>query len=68
MTAEPLLSLMDATMDVGEFCQVVGLRRRTAYHYIRDGLVPSIRIGRSIRIRRDVVETILRDGIHRRVV
>lgn len=65
---QPLVSLIDATVDVSEFCRVVGVRRRTAYNYIRDGLIPSIRVGRAIRIRRDVVEKVLRDGIHRRVL
>lgn len=58
----------DVTMDVEELCQVLRLKKRTAYQYLADGLIPSIRIGKQIRIRRDTVEQILDNGVYKRVV
>lgn len=61
-------TLDDVTMDVDELCVVLKLKKRTAYQYLADNLIPHIRIGKQIRIRRDTVEQILEHGIYKRVL
>jgi excisionase family DNA binding protein len=61
-------TIEDVTMDVVELCRVLRLKKRTAYQYLADGLIPSIRIGKQIRIRRDTVDQILENGVYKRVV
>jgi excisionase family DNA binding protein len=67
-TIDRARTLDDVTMDVEELCQVLRLKKRTAYQYLADGLIPSIRIGKQIRVRRDTVEQILEHGVYKRVV
>ncbi len=43
-----------------EFCEETGFRSTTTRKMIRLGILPVIRIGRRIRISRDVVEATLR--------
>jgi excisionase family DNA binding protein len=43
-----------------EFCEETGFRPTTTRKMIRLGILPHIRIGRRIRIARDVVEAALR--------
>ena len=47
----PVQALMeDPTVTVEEFAGLLGLSRNGAYNAVRDGKIPSIRIGRSIRV------------------
>ena len=60
-------SLIERTMDVTEFCTMTGIKRRTCYHYLRAQLIPSIRLGRDIRIPREAADKILTDGLFKRI-
>lgn len=42
-------------LTVPEAAKILRLKRSTAYEYVRQGIIPSVRLGRFIRIRRDVV-------------
>lgn len=50
------------TLTVRQTAAVFGLRQRTAYKYIRRGLIPSFRMGTRILVLRDVVDTLLDSG------
>ena len=41
-----------------EVGKILRLKRSTTYEYIRQGIIPSVRIGRFIRIRREAVENL----------
>ncbi|NSW84494.1 MAG: helix-turn-helix domain-containing protein [Syntrophothermus sp.] len=45
-------------LTVPEAAKILRLKRSTAYEYVRQGIIPSVRLGRFIRIRRDVVENL----------
>ena len=45
-----------AFLRVEEMAKILKLKRSTAYELVRRGVIPSVRLGRAIRIRRDVVE------------
>lgn len=47
------------TLTVPEACELLGVGRQAAYEAIRKGQLPSIRIGRLIRIPRAAVEKML---------
>jgi len=50
-TAGPALLLGDrATLTVDETAAVLGVGRATVYQSIRDGAIPSLRLGRVIRV------------------
>jgi excisionase family DNA binding protein len=67
-TANETRTLDDVTMDVEELCRVLNLKKRTAYNYLSDGMIPHIRIGKQIRVRRDTVDQILEHGVYKRVM
>lgn len=43
-----------------EFCQETGFKATSTRRMIKLGLLPTIRLGRRVRISRDVVEAVLR--------
>lgn len=53
-------------LTVEEFGKLLRISRNTAYDYVRSGLVPSVRVGKQIRIFRDDVFALRRfgDGPH----
>jgi excisionase family DNA binding protein len=61
-------TLKDLTYTVEEASERLSLPIRTVYVYVQQGLIPAIRLGRRIRIRRDTVDAILGSGLYRRVV
>jgi excisionase family DNA binding protein len=42
-------------LTVTEVAQILRLKRSTAYEYIKIGIIPSIKIGRFIRVRADFI-------------
>ena len=53
-------------LTVEEFGKLLRISRNTAYDYVRSGVVPSVRVGKQIRIFRDDVFALRRfgDGPH----
>jgi excisionase family DNA binding protein len=49
-------------LTVREAAAMLGITRNSLYWHHAAGRIPSVRMGRGIRIRRDVVERILREG------
>ncbi len=49
---------LPAFLTVEEVAKILRLKRSTAYEYVRQGIIPSVRIGRFIRIRRDAIENL----------
>jgi len=45
-------------LTVPEAAKILRLKRSTAYEYVRQGIIPSVRVGRFIRIRRDMIENL----------
>ncbi|MGB9791893.1 MAG: helix-turn-helix domain-containing protein [Thermacetogeniaceae bacterium] len=45
-------------LTVPEVAKILRLKRSTAYEYVRQGIIPSVRIGRFIRVRRDAIENL----------
>ena len=48
-------------LTVDETCPVLGLGRGTVYGLIREGVIPSVKLGRSVRVPRAALERML-DG------
>jgi DNA binding domain, excisionase family len=46
-------------LSVSELSQVLGIGKNTAYALVNDGTIPSVRVGRQIRISRAAVEEFL---------
>lgn len=61
-------TLHDVTYSVDEVAHLLNLTKRTAYLYLQRGLIPCIRLGRKIRVRKDTVEGILSGGVYKRVL
>lgn len=55
---------MKELYDIREFSEEIGVHWNTSYKYIKMGLVKSITIGRSIRIPKEEVERIKKEGIN----
>ena len=51
-------------MTVEEFGKLMRVSRNTAYAFVRDGLVPTIKVGRQIRIYRGDVLKLRQSQIH----
>jgi excisionase family DNA binding protein len=47
-------------LSIPELCQELGMGKSWIYRRLRSGEIPSIRLGRSIKVRRDEVEEYLR--------
>ena len=47
---------------VSEVAEILGVSRQTVLKYIKDGLVPGIRVGGRYLIMKDEFETFLRSG------
>lgn len=61
-------TLHDVTFSVDEVAERLNLTKRTTYLYLKQGLIPCIRIGRKIRVRKDTISEILAGGIYKRVL
>jgi len=46
-------------LSVSELSQVLGIGKNTAYTLVNDGTIPSVRVGRQIRISRTALEEFL---------
>jgi len=42
-------------LTVQEMAKILRLKRSTAYEYVRQGIIPSVRVGSFIRVRREAV-------------
>ena len=51
------------TYSISGFAAAIGIGRSTAYALVRDGKVPTIRIGPVKRIKRETVEKIATEGL-----
>lgn len=57
--ATDALASMPAVLTVGEAAEVLRIPRTSMYRHARNGDIPSIRVGHSVRIRRSTVEALL---------
>ena len=46
---------MPLALSVSEVAEVLAVGRNTAYSLVREGILPSVRVGRQIRVSRDAV-------------
>jgi len=45
-------------LTVQEMAKILNLKRSTAYEYVRQGIIPSVRLGRFLRVRLDVINSL----------
>lgn len=62
MSKRPTASAGQGVLTVPEVAEALRISERTAYHLIRTKEIPSIQIGRRIRVLRTAVDTILEQG------
>jgi excisionase family DNA binding protein len=55
--------LSEELFTVSEVAAILKLNEQTIRNYIDAGALPALRIGRRVRIRRDVLQRILTDGL-----
>ena len=60
----PYMNLNDVPvmLTVEEFGKLLRISRNTAYEYVRSGVVPSVKVGKQIRIFREDVFSLRRFG------
>lgn len=46
---------LPCVLTVSELAQYLGIGKNTAYKLVNNGIIPSVRVGRQIRISRDVL-------------
>ena len=56
-------ALLAQTMSVAEMAKELKLVMRTAYHYCRTGVIPAVKVGSTIRVRKDLVAGIKERGL-----
>ena len=50
---------MSDILKVHDIEELLGLGRSTVYRYVNEGLLPAIRIGQTIRFRREAIESLI---------
>lgn len=55
-------ALQPEALTVRQTADVLGVRQRTTYNYVRKGLIPSFRVGHRILILRRVIDTLMARG------
>jgi excisionase family DNA binding protein len=61
-TAEPQSATTPMLLRIGEAAQLLGVGRSTIYQLITAGTIPVVRIGRSVRVSRAVLDAWVRAG------
>lgn len=49
-------------MTIEQVCEVLRVKRARVYELIREGLLPSVRLGRQVRISEDALRAWIKDG------
>jgi len=60
------IEVKSRTVSAREAAKIVGLGKDAVYRAIRDGRIPCIQLGRTIRIPTDVIEKMLVEGLPQR--
>ena len=57
------LDLTDELFTVAEVASILKLNQQTVRNWIDDGMLPALRIGRRVRIKREVLADVLEHGL-----
>jgi len=49
--------------DYKAFCKVIPITKNTFWRYVREGIIPTIQLGKSKYVKQSVIDSILENGI-----